>query len=67
MAAPAGCYLTQAGAEPDLDRIFCSRRVLLPGEQLTQWRIATAEEKARYEAAIEAEGQNPPPTKTAGK
>lgn len=61
MAAPEGYYLTQAALEPDTGRIFCTRRILLPGEQVARWRLATAEEKDRYEAAVEEEAQNPPP------
>lgn len=48
MAAPEGYYLTQAALEPDTGRVFCTRRILLPGEQVARWRLATAEEKDRY-------------------
>lgn len=65
MAAPEGYYLTQAALEPDTGRIFCTRRILLPGEQVNCWRLATAEEKERYEAEIQEEGQISPPHKIA--
>lgn len=54
MVAPEGHYLTQA-AENIEDRIFCSRRVLLPGEQVGAWRVASAQEKAEHEAQAEQE------------
>lgn len=47
MVAPEGYYLTQA-AEAVENRIYCTRRMLLPGEQVACWRLATAEEKDRY-------------------
>ncbi|WP_418981687.1 hypothetical protein [Alistipes sp.] len=49
MTAPAGYYLTQAAVGSE-DRIFCTRRVLLPSEQAEEWRPATPREKADYEA-----------------
>lgn len=54
MVAPKGFYLTQA-EEAVENRIFCSRRVLLPGEQVGAWRVATAQEKAEDEAKGENE------------
>lgn len=53
MAAPEGYYLTQANDDPNLARICCTRRILLPGEQVARWRLATAEEKDRYTPASE--------------
>lgn len=54
MASPEGYYLTPA-AEAVGNRIYCTRRVLLPGEQVGEWRVATAQEKAQHEAEGEAE------------
>lgn len=54
MAAPEGYYLTQA-TEAAGNRIYCTRRVLLPGEQVGAWRVATAQEKTKHEEQAEAE------------
>lgn len=50
MVAPDGCYLTQA-ANDVTNRVYPHERMLLAGEQLADWRIATNEEKAAFEAA----------------
>lgn len=57
MVALPDHYLTQATAEPELGRLFCTRRVLLPEETPDAWRIATAHEKAQFEAATRDQTQ----------
>ncbi len=49
LVAEPGQYITQAAEVWDA-RVFCTRRVLLPGEVATGWRDATAQEKSEYEA-----------------
>lgn len=45
LLAPAGCYLTQAEETPIEERLFLTRKVILPDEDVTKWRVATTEEK----------------------
>lgn len=52
MVAPDGYYLTQA-ADDVTNRVYPHERMLLAGEQLADWRIATDEEKAAFEASQE--------------
>ena len=49
LVAEPGQYITQAAEVWDA-RVFCTRRVLLPGEVAAGWRDATAQEKSEYEA-----------------
>ena len=49
VVADEGMYTTQAAEVCDA-RVFCTRRVLLPGEVAAGWRDATAQEKSEYEA-----------------
>ena len=49
LVADEGKYITQAAEVWDA-RVFCTRRVLLPGETAAGWRDATAQEKDDYEA-----------------
>ena len=56
LVADEGMYITQAAEVWDA-RVFCTRRVLLPGETAADWRDATAQEKNEYEAFT-------PPAKT---
>lgn len=57
LVADPGQYITQAAEVWDA-RVFCTRRVLLPGEAAADWRDATEQEKNDYEAFT------PPPAKT---
>ena len=52
MVAPDGYYLTQA-AEDVANRVYPHERMLLAGELLADWRIATVEEKTAYDALQE--------------
>ena len=45
LLAPAGYYLTQAEETPIEERLFLTRKVILPDEDVTKWRVATTEEK----------------------
>lgn len=56
MVAPDGYYLTQA-SDDVTNRVYPHERMLLAGEQLADWRIATDEEKAAFEAQM-AKHQN---------
>lgn len=53
MIAPQGAYLTQKEENPAGGRVYVTRRTLLPSETLEDWRVATADEKAEWEAEIE--------------
>ncbi len=57
LVADEGMYITQAAEVWDA-RVFCTRRVLLPGEAAASWRDAAQKEKDDYEAFT------PPPAKT---
>ena len=57
MRAPSGMLLTQSADVPIEERLFLSRRVRVPGEDASGWRLATGdelEERARLLAEIEA-------------
>ena len=45
LLAPEGCYLTQAEETPIENRLFLTRKVILPDEDVTKWRVATSAEK----------------------
>ena len=45
LVCPAGYYITQAEDVTIENRLFLSRRIELNGEDVSKWRIATAEEK----------------------
>ena len=45
LLAPAGYYLTQAEETPIEERLFLTRKVILPNEDVTKWRVATSAEK----------------------
>ena len=49
LVAPAGYYITQAADTPTEERIFLTRKVLLPGEDTSSWRIATVAERQEQE------------------
>lgn len=49
LVADEGKYITQAAEVWDA-RVFCTRRVLTPGETSADWRDATQKEKDDYEA-----------------
>lgn len=49
LVADNGMYLTQS-AEVFDQRVFCRRRMMLPTETESDWRDATAKERADYEA-----------------
>ena len=49
LVADEGMYITQAAEVWDA-RVFCTRRVLLPGEAAASWRDAAQKEKDEYEA-----------------
>lgn len=53
MVAPPQYYITQA-VNTD-DRLYVRERMLLSGDSVSEWRIATAGEKDEYEAAQAAE------------
>ena len=44
MVAPEGYYITQAADAGD-QRIYCRRRIMLPNEITSDWRLATTAEK----------------------
>ncbi|WP_295939601.1 hypothetical protein [uncultured Alistipes sp.] len=52
MTAPDGYYLTQAH-EGEEGRLYARERMMLEGESLDDWRIATQEEKAEFDKSIE--------------
>ena len=49
LVADEGKYITQAAEVWDA-RVFCTRRVLTPGETASDWRDATQKENDDYEA-----------------
>ena len=53
LLAPAGCYLTQAAETPIEERLFLTRKVILPDEDVTKWRVATTEEKQEQDEYFE--------------
>ena len=53
LLAPAGCYLTQAEETPIEERLFITRKVILPGEDVSKWRVATTEEKREQDEYFE--------------
>ena len=53
LLAPAGCYLTQAEETPIENRLFLTRKVILPGEDVSKWRVATTEEKREQDEYFE--------------
>ena len=58
LLAPAGCYLTQAEETPIEERLFLTRKVILPGEDVTKWRVATTEEKQEQDDYFERQLPN---------
>lgn len=51
IVAPSGMFLTQE--KPLGDPVYVSRRIMLPNESITDWRIASAIEKHEYEKATQ--------------
>ena len=60
LLAPAGCYLTQAEETPIENRLFLTRKVILPGEDVSAWRVATIAEKQEQDEYFAS--QLPEPT-----
>ena len=58
LLAPAGCYLTQAEETPIEERLFLTRKVILPDEDVTKWRVATTEEKQEQDDYFERQLPN---------
>ena len=58
LLAPAGYYLTQAEDTPVADRLFLTRKVLLPGEDTARWRIGTEAERQEQEDYFEQQLNN---------
>ena len=58
LLAPAGCYLTQAEETPIENRLFLTRKVILPGEDVSKWRVATMEEKREQDEYFEQQLPN---------
>lgn len=52
MKAPEGYYITQS-AEDVEGRVFPHERMLLSAENISDWRVATPNEKAAFEASQE--------------
>ena len=55
LLAPAGYYLTQAADTPIEERLFLTRKVLLPDEEAAKWRIAAMEEKLEQDDYFKAQ------------
>ena len=58
LLAPAGCYLTQAAETPIEERLFLTRKVILPDEDVSKWRVATMEEKREQDEYFEQQLPN---------
>lgn len=52
MAAPEGKYLTQAADVADTERLYFTRRPLLIGEAVADWRVADEEERAAWKERL---------------
>ena len=55
LLAPAGYYLTQAEETTIENRLFLTRKVLLPNEDVSKWRIGTEEEKQEQDDYFKAQ------------
>ena len=53
LLAPAGYYLTQAEETPIENRLFLTRKVILPDEDVSKWRVATSAEKQEQDEYFE--------------
>lgn len=55
LIAPEGFYMTQAAVLADPEREYSLRRSCPPGVSVAEWRTATLDEKAAFEARRQAQ------------